>query len=82
MSRLHEVLVGSAALVALSLPVHAERLGLGRPALPEKIAAWDVAVLPDGTGLSAGSGSVETGEDLFAEHCAACHGDFAEGRDA
>jgi cytochrome c len=82
MSRLHEVLVGSAALVALSLPVQAERLGLGRPALPEEIAAWDVAVLPDGQGLRHGSGSLEAGEDLFDEQCAACHGDFAEGRDA
>jgi cytochrome c len=54
-------------------------LGLGRPALPEEIAAWDVDVSPDGTGLPAGSGSVEDGEALFTDYCAACHGDFAEG---
>jgi cytochrome c len=53
--------------------------GLGRTALPEEIAAWDVAVLPDGTGLRPGSGSVAEGEELFAERCASCHGDFAEG---
>lgn len=56
-------------------------LGLGRPALPEEIAAWDVKVMPDGRGLPEGSGDVATGEDLFIEHCAACHGDFAEGLD-
>ncbi|TNF20062.1 MAG: c-type cytochrome [Rhodobacteraceae bacterium] len=53
--------------------------GLGRPALPEEIAAWDLDVMPDGTGLPEGSGDVWTGEEVFAEKCAACHGDFAEG---
>ena len=57
-------------------------LGLGRPAHPEEIASWDVDVLPDGRGLPEGSGDVWTGEEVFAEQCAACHGDFAEGRDA
>lgn len=57
-------------------------LGLGRPALPEEIDAWDVAVLPDGTGLPEGSGDVETGESVFADNCASCHGDFAEGLDS
>ncbi|WP_417523469.1 c-type cytochrome [Marinovum sp.] len=52
---------------------------MGRPALDEEIAAWDVDVLPDGTGLPEGSGDVLTGEEIFAEKCAACHGDFAEG---
>lgn len=55
--------------------------GIGRPALPEEIAAWDVKIMPDGRGLPAGSGDVTTGEDLFIEHCAVCHGDFAEGLD-
>lgn len=55
--------------------------GLGRVALPEEIAAWDQDILPDGTGLPVGSGDVWTGDEVFAEHCASCHGDFAEGRD-
>lgn len=55
--------------------------GLGRAALPEEIAAWDVKVMPDGRGLPPGSGDVMTGEELFIDHCAACHGDFAEGLD-
>ncbi len=56
--------------------------GLGREALAEEIAAWDVDVLPDGRGLPIGSGDVWTGDEVFAEKCASCHGDFAEGRDA
>ena len=52
--------------------------GLGRPALPEEIAAWDIDVRPDGLGLPPGSGDVFTGEELFVENCAMCHGDFGE----
>ncbi|WP_238371974.1 c-type cytochrome [Heliomarina baculiformis] len=57
------------------------RLGLGRPALPEELAAWNVDVHPDASGLPEGSGSVEDGEVLFSENCAVCHGEFAEGID-
>ena len=35
--------------------------GIGREALPEEVAAWDVNVMPDGTGLPVGSGSVSGG---------------------
>ena len=59
--------------------VFAGEFGLGRPALPEEIAAWDVKVMPDGRGLPEGSGDVWTGDEVFSEHCAVCHGDFAEG---
>ncbi len=55
--------------------------GLGRQALPEEVAAWDIDVRPDGTGLPEGEGDVWTGEEVFIEQCAACHGDFAEGID-
>lgn len=55
--------------------------GIGRVALAEEIAAWDVDVLPDGRGLPEGSGDVETGEEVFVDRCGACHGDFAEGVD-
>ena len=74
-------LVLTAALVMAAMPVWAETYGIGRPALPEEIAAWDLDVHPDGTGLPPGSGSVEDGEALFADYCAICHGDFAEGVD-
>jgi len=60
-------------------PVAEAAYSLGRPALPEEIAAWDVDVMPDGRGLPVGSGDVWTGEEVFVEQCASCHGDFAEG---
>lgn len=71
--------------VSLSLtapaPVTETKFGLGRAALTEEIAAWDVDVLPDGRGLPEGSGDVYTGEEVFYDKCASCHGDFAEGVD-
>jgi cytochrome c len=81
MSKSRKLLIGAALAALVAAPAFAEKLGLGRPALPEEVAAWDVAVLPDGTGLRPGSGDVATGEEVFAEQCAACHGDFAEGID-
>jgi cytochrome c len=82
MSKLHKLLTASAlALSALSTPAISEPLGLGRDALPDEITAWDVAVLPDGTGLPEGSGDAITGDEIFADKCATCHGDFAEGID-
>ncbi|QBF32593.1 c-type cytochrome [Thalassococcus sp. S3] len=72
-------LKGLAAALLVPGMAWAEGYGLGRPALPEEIAAWDLDVSPDGTGLPEGSGDVWTGEELFADACASCHGDFAEG---
>lgn len=82
MSRSRNLALATALASILATPLMAQTLGLGRAALPEEIAAWDVAVLPDGTGLPEGSGDVETGEAVFAEACASCHGDFAEGIDS
>lgn len=57
------------------------KFDLGRPALPEEIAAWDIDVLPDGRGLPKGRGNAIDGEEVFVARCASCHGDFAEGVD-
>jgi len=53
--------------------------GYGQAATAEQIAGWDIDVRPDGKGLPPGSGSVEDGETLYEEKCAACHGSFGEG---
>jgi cytochrome c len=59
-------------------PIAAKPLGIGRAATPEEIAGWDIDVRPDGRGLPAGKGTVEQGEPLYLERCAACHGEFGE----
>lgn len=80
MSKCRKLLLGT-ALVALAAPLHAQELGIGREALAEEIDAWDVNVMPGGGGLPEGEMSVWDGEQVFIDHCAACHGDFAEGLD-
>lgn len=52
--------------------------GLGRPATPAEIKAWDIDVRPDFKGLPKGSGSVDLGADVFEAKCASCHGSFGE----
>ncbi len=52
--------------------------GVGRPATPAEVKAWDIDVRPDFKGLPKGSGSVDKGQELFEEKCASCHGTFGE----
>ena len=76
---LPKLTITAAFMTAVAGPVLAEKLDLGRPALPEEIAAWNLDISPNGDGLPVGSGSVEDGEMIFSENCAVCHGEFAEG---
>ncbi len=48
--------------------------GFGRSATPEEIAALDIDVMPDGTGLPGGRGTVAQGAAVYAQRCAVCHG--------
>lgn len=52
---------------------------IGHVATAAEIAAWNIDVRPDGTGLPEGSGTVGDGEPLYEDLCASCHGDFGEG---
>lgn len=81
MSKFLKASIAVLLLSSFSLPAFAEGLGLGRVASDDEIAAWDIDVRPDGMGLPPGSGTVTEGEEVFAERCAACHGDFGEGVD-
>lgn len=54
-------------------------LHLGRVAMEEEVAAWDIDIRPDGQGLPVGQGTVETGGELYDAQCAVCHGVFGEG---
>src|SRR3954468_23711963 len=76
-----------AALVLASLLLQAAaraaekpaKMGLGRPALPEEISAWDIDVRADGKGAPPGRGTVKQGEEIYLARCASCHGEFGQG---
>ena len=57
----------------------AESPKLGRPIAEADVKDWDIAILPNGTGLPAGQGTPQEGAKVFGEKCAMCHGDQAKG---
>ena len=56
-----------------------EQFGFGRAATAEEIAAWDIDIMPDGTGLPEGGGTAASGAPIYARQCAVCHGQSGEG---
>src|SRR2546427_8652513 len=52
----------------------AEVPNLGKPIDPADIAAWDISILPDGTGLPPGSGTPAQGAPVYVQKCLMCHG--------
>ena len=52
---------------------------LGKPISPADIAAWDISIMPDGTGLPSGSGTAAQGAPIYAQKCAVCHGEAGKG---
>ena len=66
-----------APAVAASVAV-GPSLGLGTKATPQELSRF-FAIPPDGAGLPDGSGSVAQGQKVYAEKCAACHGDKLQG---
>lgn len=65
-----------AAPPAAKAPTH---YGIGRAATAEEIKRLDVDVMPDGTGLPEGRGTVAEGAATYAAKCASCHGKGGEG---
>jgi cytochrome c len=71
------------ALAALCIAVaQAAGPNLGRPATPAEIAAIDIDVAPDGGGLPPGTGNTTTGEAVYQDKCAVCHGAAGQGKPA
>jgi S-disulfanyl-L-cysteine oxidoreductase SoxD len=69
----------AATLAFLLTAGTAHAQGLGKPVTESDIKQWDIAVLPDGTNLPAGSGTAAQGAAIFAQKCSACHGEAAKG---
>jgi cytochrome c len=72
---MRKLAVHAALLVAVFAAARAQR-----PATQADIAARDLTVLPDGTGLPPGSGDALRGRNLFKAKCADCHGERGEGK--
>ena len=71
-----------AVLLALALSAvicFAQSPNLGKPISPAEITAWDINILPDGTGLPPGSGTPAEGARIYSAKCLACHGQEGKG---
>ena len=68
-----------AAVIAVAAHAESGKFGLGRAPTQQEIAGWNIDIGRDGQGLPPGSGSVQEGRAMFAEKCAACHGEKGEG---
>ena len=73
------------AIVALTMVASYARAetpghyGIGRTATDAEIAGWNIDIGRNGENLPPGSGTVAHGKEIFAEQCAACHGDKGQG---
>ena len=66
-------------LVLLAGPALAAGPNLGTPVTHGELAAWDIHILPDGTGLPKGSGTSAQGAAIYVQKCAHCHGEGGRG---
>lgn len=55
--------------------------GFGTDISPQDLASF-YSITPDGVGLPTGSGNGAVGAKVFADNCAACHGDKLQGNPA
>jgi cytochrome c len=62
-----------------SVAIAADAPKLGKPITEADIAAWDIAIMPDGTGLPPGGGTAVQGATIYAAKCLACHAENGKG---
>ncbi|MBO9537041.1 cytochrome c [Herbaspirillum sp.] len=60
----------------------AQTYGIGHPVSERELAPWNIDVDARGAGLPPGSGSVARGRAVYAQTCAACHGERGQGTPA
>lgn len=75
----HELKLLVTAICLLPVGISVAGPNLGQPLSHAELAAWDINVLPDGTGLPKGSGTAAQGAPIYAQKCAACHGEQGKG---
>ena len=68
----------SGAAFAQTTPV---KYGFGSPVTEQELSKY-FSIPADGRGLPPGSGNATAGAKVYAENCAACHGDKLEGNPA
>lgn len=76
---IYPIVNGKTGAYHVNEEAHKTAFNKGRKPTANEEKAWDIDVMPDGTGLPEGSGSVEWGDEIYEEKCQSCHGDFGAG---
>jgi mono/diheme cytochrome c family protein len=79
MSMCKTLIVAGAFALAATAATAADAPKFGKPISEADANAWDISIAPDGKGLPSGSGTPAQGAVVYAQKCAACHGDKGEG---
>lgn len=77
-SILRGLLIAIAMSSAAAAQTVTDHYGFGTKVAPQDLASF-FAIPPDGRGLPPGNGTAAVGAKVFAESCAACHGDKLQG---
>jgi len=85
MSTRNKILGGLLVSAALTGTAFTQTLpvknGIGSPVTDQELSKY-FSIPPDGRGLPPGSGNATVGAKVYAQNCAACHGDKLEGNPA
>jgi S-disulfanyl-L-cysteine oxidoreductase SoxD len=74
------IFLGACSTQQTSLPKNTSGVAFGHSISEADIQAWNIDVrTQDGKGLPAGHGDALTGEKIYNEKCASCHGPQAKG---
>jgi S-disulfanyl-L-cysteine oxidoreductase SoxD len=73
------VIVALAMLASFARAETQAHYGIGRTATDAEIAGWNIDIGRNGENLPTGSGTVAHGKEVFAQQCAACHGEKGQG---
>ena len=79
---MRKLLLSTLFCLAATAAYAADGPHFGTAADPARIKAWDLTILPDGSNLPAGKGSVKEGADVYTAKCVMCHGANGEGKPA
>src|SRR5690348_1975964 len=61
-------------MLIAATPALAQMPRFGQPISETDVAAWDISIGPDGSGLPPGTGTARQGEAIYAAKCQGCHG--------
>lgn len=78
-SRSRWLLLAVTSPLAWGAPGQGAVPAFGRVPAAAEVALWNIDVMPDGTGLPPGRGTVAHGREVYTANCLACHGVDGQG---